>query len=145
MKLNDLIRLQLSGQSVLVESYDLPVCPSTHFAVIRDRELRRYFDLALDATHYAKSCQRVGRCLRLAIISDGQWVGGVVLGSTFPNVSVRDEALGLKLLVKGYASRGLRNAWCKENREYWQALQRNTDNACMRSIPSATDRTPVYS
>jgi hypothetical protein len=129
MKLNSLSRLQLSGQIALERSDALPTRTSTRFVVIADAELRRYFDLALDLTHYAKSCQRVGRCMRLAIISDRQWVGGIVLGSTFPNVSVRDEALGLKPLVRGYASRGLRNAWCKENREYWRALQTIVNHA----------------
>lgn len=124
-----LVRIQQRGQIVLERSYVLPTRDFTRFVVINDPELRRYFDCALDITHYAKSCQRVGRCLRLAIISEQQWVGGVVLGSTFPNVSVRDEALGLKELVRGYASRGLRNAWCKENREYWQALQTIVNHA----------------
>ena len=129
MKSGDLIRIQQRGQTVLEQSYVLRNCDSISFVVIGDAELRRYFDWALDITHYAKSCQRVGRCMRLAIISEKQWVGGVVLGSTFPNVGVRDEALGLKDLVRGFAARGLRNAWCKENREYWQALQTIVNHA----------------
>jgi Domain of unknown function (DUF4338) len=90
---------------------------------------RQCFDHALDRLHYARSCQRVGRCMRLAIMLRKQWVGGIVLGSTFPNVGVRDEALGLKLFVRGFQHRGLRNAWCKENVEYWSALQSIVNHA----------------
>jgi len=129
MRPSSLSNLQHRGQIVLEEFYTLPRRGSLGFVVINDRELRRYFDCALDKTHYARSCQRVGRCMRLAIISERQWVGGVVLGSTFPNVSVRDEALGLKEFVRGFPSRGLRNAWCKENREYWHALQTIVNHA----------------
>lgn len=129
MTRSSLVRIQESGQIVLEQAHAIPSAKSARFVVVDDPELRHYFDRALDLTHYAKSCQRVGRCMRLAIISEGQWVGGVVLGSPFPNVSVRDEALGLKEFVRGYASRGLRNAWCKENREYWQALQTIVNHA----------------
>src|SRR5947199_8944486 len=93
------------------------------FSVIEDSAVRACFDNALDKLHYAKSCQRVGRCMRLAVMLKSSWVGGIVLGSTFPNVDVRDRALGLKIFVNGYRERGLRNAWCAENREYWTALQ----------------------
>ena len=129
MKFNDLSRQQQRGQAVLEEFYELPRRSSLGFVVVEDSELRGCFDFALDKTHYAKACQRVGRCMRLAIICERQWVGGIVLGSTFPNVGVRDEALGLKRFVRGYAARGLRNAWCKENREYWQALQTIVNHA----------------
>ena len=113
----------------MARCYPLPKREGPDFVVIADSVLRGYFDLALDKAHYAKSCQRVGRCMRLGIVYRGQWVGGVVLGSTFPNVSVRDEALGLKLYVRGFAARGLRNAWCRENREYWSALQTIVNHA----------------
>jgi hypothetical protein len=96
---------------------------------IEDSLARRGFDYALDCLHYARSCQRVGRCMRLAIMLGKQWVGGIVLGSTFPNVGARDEALGLKLFVRGFQHRGLRNAWCKENVEYWSALQSIVNHA----------------
>lgn len=97
--------------------------------VVNDRLVRSAFDEALERLHYARSCQRVGRCMRLAIMLDRCWVGGVVLGSTFPNVDVRDEALGLKVFVRGFQKRGLRNAWCKENVEYWSALQTIVNHA----------------
>ena len=129
MKPKDLLTTQRSGQAVLENAYRLPQRNNVYFVPIDDSELRRHFDFALDKTHYAKSCQRVGRCMRLAIVSQRQWVGGVVLGSTFPNVGVRDEALGLKEFVRGFASRGLRNAWCRENREYWNALQTIVNHA----------------
>src|SRR5437016_5066741 len=63
---------------------------------VTDKSWRECFDAALDATHYAGACQRVGRCMRLAIVQSGEWVGGIVLGSTFPNIEVRDQYLGLK-------------------------------------------------
>lgn len=97
--------------------------------VVEDRALRSCFDAALDQLHYAKSCQRVGRCMRLAIMLRSSWVGGIVLGSTFPNVDVRDRALGLKVFVNGFRKRGLRNAWCAENSEYWSALQTVVNHA----------------
>jgi|SRR5271168_4317251 len=108
--------LQTAGQRVLEANAEPKRRRSRlWFHVVEDPELRRYFDLALDRTHYARSCQRVGRCMRLAIIKESAWVGGIVLGSTFPNIGVRDEALGLKQFVKGFSDRGLRNAWCAEN------------------------------
>jgi hypothetical protein len=128
-KPDPLLRVQQRGQNVLEGCRLLPKSDSLSFVVVDEKELRNCFDLSLDKTHYAKSCQRVGRCMRLAIVSERQWVGGIVLGSTFPNVGARDEALGLKQFVRGFPSRGLRNAWCKENREYWQALQTIVNHA----------------
>jgi GNAT superfamily N-acetyltransferase len=51
------------------------------------------------------------------------WVGGIVLGSTFPNVGCRDQALGLKHLVQGPMPSHIRSPWATENRAYWDALQ----------------------
>lgn len=89
----------------------------------KGRPFRELFDAALSSTHYAGSCQRVGRCMRLAIVADGNWVGGVVLGSTFPNVGCRDEALGLKQFVQGRDRASSRSPWAAENTGYWSALQ----------------------
>jgi hypothetical protein len=94
------------------------------------RRLRQIFDLALSKIHYAGKCQRVGRCMRLAVVTaDHQWVGGIVLGSTFPNIHVRDSALGLKPYVRDTPRRGLRSPWSSENKEYWERLQTVVNHA----------------
>lgn len=93
------------------------------------RETRRAFDLALGEIHYAGPCFRVGRCMRLLISEKGHWVGGIVLGSTFPNVGVRDEILGLKRWCRNHQLRGLRSPWARENRAYWERLQRIVNHA----------------
>lgn len=90
---------------------------------------RDLFDQALECLHYAGKCQRVGRCMRLAIMDRGVWLGGIVLGSTFPNVAARDEALGLKRYVRNTRARDLRSPWASENREYWDRLQRIVNHA----------------
>jgi hypothetical protein len=61
--------------------------------------------------------------MRLAIVVDRRWAGGVVLGSTFPNIKVRDEAFGLTRYTSGYRERGLVSAWASENHDYWSRLQ----------------------
>jgi GNAT superfamily N-acetyltransferase len=121
--------IRVRGEAVLSRLYDISFSESLHFVEISDPELRHSFDSALDLTHYAKSCQRVGRCMRLAIMHGHRWVGGIVLGSTFPNVGVRDDALGLKIFVAGYASRGLKNPWSGKNCEYWDCLQTIVNHA----------------
>jgi GNAT superfamily N-acetyltransferase len=128
-KIPVLRRIQATGQQILATQCDIPLQRKVSLIEVRDNELRKLFDHALDLVHYAKSCQRVGRCMRLAIASECRWVGGIVLGSTFPNVGVRDEALGLKKFVTGFASRGLKNPWSRANREYWGALQTIVNHA----------------
>jgi len=115
--------IRLIGEEVPEIQDSLRRADSMRFVEVTDSRLRRLFDSALNVLHYAKSCQRVGRCMRLAIIAEEHWVGGVVLGSTFPNVDVRDRYLGLKAFVKGYQLRGLTNPWSRQNRHYWLALQ----------------------
>lgn len=100
-----------------------------YFAEVISSRLHKLFDLALDQIHYAGSCQRVGRCMRLAFMEEGKWAGGMVLGSTFPNILVRDEFLGLRKFVVDYKERGLRNPWMKENTSYWDALQKVVNHA----------------
>src|SRR6267143_257962 len=117
------------GTAALFRQHRIPRAPGPYFVEIQRVELRHLFDEALDLTHYAKSCQRVGRCMRLALVHDDHWVGGVVLGSTFPNVDARDRALGLKVYVSGFASRGLSNPWSGKNREYWDCLQSIVNHA----------------
>ena len=75
--------------------------PRIHFIPVTDQCTRKVFDTSLDLIHYAGSCQRVGRCLRLCVYEGDVWIGGVVLGSTFPNIEVRDQELGLKRFVQG--------------------------------------------
>jgi hypothetical protein len=96
---------------------------SVHFVPIVDREFRDLFDEACDLAHYAGSCRRVGRCLRLALVVEGKWAGGTVLGSPFPNIGARDEAFGLTAYTRGYRARGLVSPWASENYEYWSRLQ----------------------
>jgi hypothetical protein len=91
--------------------------------------LRRAFDSELDKYHYSGSCKRVGRCMRILIVCNRQWVGGIVLGSTFANVRCRDEVLGLTKYVRDSAKRGLRSPWASENSAYWRRLQRVVNHA----------------
>ena len=67
--------------------------------------------------------------MRLGILYKNQWAGGIVLGSTFPNIDVRDRYVGLKPFVINLKARGLRNAWVRENREYWDRLQKIVNHA----------------
>jgi GNAT superfamily N-acetyltransferase len=63
------------------------------------------------------------------LYADEVWIGGIVLGSTFPNIDVRDEFLGLKAFVWGFRKKRLRNPWCRENTAYWSALQHVVNHA----------------
>jgi len=91
--------------------------------------LRKLFDASLDILHYAGRCQRVGRCMRLLIVNaERQWLGGIVLGSPFPNVHDRDVALGLKRHVAAAIAKGV-HPWSRQNRAYWLALQRVVNHA----------------
>ena len=85
--------IQASG-SVILGECAIPRKRGLCFIEVTDSTWRKLFDEALDITHYAGSCQRVGRWMRLARLEDGNWVGGIVLGSTFANVLGRAEALG---------------------------------------------------
>ncbi len=114
---------------MLSKLYDVSNHRTLRFVEVRDPTLRHFFDKSLDLTHYAKSCQRVGRWMRLAILHGNHWVGGIVLGSTFPNVGVRDQALGMKIFVNGFASRGLKNPWSGKNHPYWECLQTVVNHA----------------
>lgn len=108
-----------------IEGLDLVTVPYG----TKGRDLRREFDAALDHLHYAGSCQRVGRCMRLLVMnSDGWWVGGIVLGSPFPNVHERDVALGLKTHVKKAIAQGL-HPWSRANVAYWTELQTVVNHA----------------
>jgi len=101
------------------------------------RNVRHAFDAALGAIHYAGPCSRVGRCMRLLIVDHRKWVGGIVLGSTFPNIGVRDEALGLKAYVRDHQLRGLRSPWARENTDYWNRLQRIVNHARTFIFPAS--------
>jgi GNAT superfamily N-acetyltransferase len=125
----DLRPRRLEGEAILWASSAGMFGREIAFTEIADSTLRHLFDRSLDEVHYAGSCQRVGRCMRLAVTLAGSWVGGVVLGSTFPNIDVRDEILGMKRFVRGYASRGLKSPWSRANRDYWDALQTIVNHA----------------
>lgn len=126
--------IEKAGEELL-QSRDLPDSPFC-FVEIRDSKWRALFNQALDKIHYAGSCQRVGRCMRLAVLEEGQWVGGIVLGSTFPNILVRDKALGLRQYVEDYKERGLSSPWASENTLYWEALQKIINHARTFIFPS---------
>jgi hypothetical protein len=121
-------KLQKLGDDLMGLNYDFPP-KRLSFVEVTDRDWRRLFDEGLDLIHYSHSCQRVGRCMRLAIVENGQWVGGIVLGSTFPNILVRDENVGLRKFVTNYKRRGLLNPWTSKNRSYWRNLQRVVNHA----------------
>jgi len=112
----------------LLGQFELPNV-SFGFIEIENMSWRRLFDHALDEIHYSGSCQRVGRCMRLAIIENDNWIGGIVLGSTFPNILVRDEALGLRQYIVDWRKRGLKSPWSRENVAYWSNLQKVVNHA----------------
>jgi hypothetical protein len=114
--------------------------PEMTFIEVAESAWRRIFDEALDLVHYSHSCQRVGRCMRLAIVENYQWVGGIVLGSTFPNILVRDEAVGLRKFVTDYKNRGLSNPWSRENTLYWSNLQKVINHARTFVFPQCQGR-----
>lgn len=129
-RVHDIAMLRKIGESHIAKSVCLRrLPPGVSLREITGRDARQAFDRALDKLHYAKSCQRVGRCMRLAVFFHRQWAGGIVLGSTFPNIEVRDEAVGLKKYVRGWKQRGLRHPWARENRNYWNGLQKVVNHA----------------
>jgi GNAT superfamily N-acetyltransferase len=121
-------KIQTEGGGLMALGYDFSKT-GLAFLEVRDRRWRRLFDETLNLVHYSRSCQRVGRCMRLAIIEDGEWVGGIVLGSTFPNILVRDERVGLRKFVTDYKRRGLSSPWTRENKSYWRNLQKVVNHA----------------
>jgi hypothetical protein len=127
-ELTPLGRIQSEGNEIL------RACNSNngkllHLVEVKDARWQKLFDDGLDISHYAGSCQRVGRCMRLAISEQGRWVGGIVLGSPFPNVLARDEVVGLRKYVVDYRERGLASPWSRRNRPYWEALQKVVNHA----------------
>lgn len=104
-------------------------CKKLRFTVVDNAAIRKVFDTALNEVHYAGSCQRVGRCLRLVVTNGCSWIGGVVLGSTFPNMACRDEAFGLKKFIRNTQDRGLVSPFASENRPYWGNLQKIVNHA----------------
>lgn len=131
--------LAATGQVILNRIYTTQL-EKLDFVEVVGTEWRTVFDKALNQLHYAGSCQRVGRCMRLAIVYEGDWCGGMVLGSPFPNIEVRDRALDLKEFVSNYRERGLKNPWCRENTLYWKALQRIVSHARTFVFPSFQGR-----
>ena len=78
--------------------------------------------------------------MRLAIMLKNEWAGGIVLGSTFPNIDARDRYVGLKRYVVDLKARGLKNAWVRENRDYWDRLQKIVNHARTFVFPSFQGR-----
>lgn len=114
-------KIRTMGNNILCEAEKIP--KKLNFIVIKTPEMRYVFDEACEEIHYAGACQRVGRCMRLAITYHNEWIGGIVLGSTFPNIKARDEAFGLTKYTKGYKKKGLVSPWARENKAYWDRLQ----------------------
>lgn len=125
--LTQCIEIQRAGQQLLSRTKSSR--RELRLIEITDARVKRLFDEALSLVHYAGSCQRVGRCMRLGILFKNEWAGGIVLGSTFPNIDVRDRYVGLKPFVMNLKARGLKNAWVRENREYWDRLQKVVNHA----------------
>jgi len=124
-----LSKIHKSGQRLIEATFPARPVHGLHLLEIQKRPLRLFFDAALDKLHSSGSCQRVGRIMRLVLLLDGQWVGGVVLGSTFPNILVRDRELDLRQFITDYKDRGLSSPWCRENKPYWEALQTIVNHA----------------
>jgi len=131
--MENIVTIFKDGQKFLEAKYSLK--EELSFIEASDILLKKLFDQALNFLHYGKSVQRVGRCMRLAVVKDRTWVGGIVLGSTFPNIFARDEALGLRRFVVDYRSRGLKNPWVRENYLYWRALQTIVNHARSFTFP----------
>lgn len=132
-RITDLSEISRAG-SALLDSQGMSA-EGISFVVVEGRPLRDLFDQACDAVHYAGSCRRVGRLMRLALLFDGSWAGGMVLGSPFPNIGARDAMLGLTAFTRGYRDRGLVSPWARENREYWDRLQLIVNHARTFILP----------
>jgi len=66
VSLANLESIRCQGESILgQEDGTRHASGKLRLVEIRDAVLRSMFDEALDLTHYAKSCQRVGRCMSL--------------------------------------------------------------------------------
>ena len=103
-------------------------------------QMRRVFDEACGMLHYAGACRRVGRLMRLSVVEGGEWVGGIVLGSPFPNLRPRDDAFDLTRHALNWRERGLVSPWARENRDYWSRLQLIVNQARTFVFPSAQGR-----
>ena len=111
------------------ELIDLAARSNFELVEVKTSSNRRLFDDALNKLHYSGACQRVGRCMRLMVIMNNTWIGGIVLGSPFPNILVRDEALGLRVFITDYKDRNLSNPWSSRNVPYWKSLQKIVNHA----------------
>lgn len=96
---------------------------------VASQQAKQAFDSACAQLHYAGACRRVGRRMRLAVVHDGRWVGGIMLGSTFPNLRPRDDAFDLTKWVVSWRDRGLVSPWASENDQYWRRLQQVVNQA----------------
>jgi hypothetical protein len=127
--------LRKAGQGLIAELRGSPLTQGLHFHAVADRRLKILYDRCLDIVHYAGACHRVGRLMRLAAMAEGEWVGGIVLGSPFPNIRPRDDAFGITRYVTDFIERGLPSPWARENVEYWSRLQLVVNQARAFTFP----------
>lgn len=121
------VEIQTAGTEYLRSEWKLP--RRLALVPVESRSAKRVFDTACQQLHYAGACRRVGRRMRLAVVCRGRWVGGIMLGSTFPNLRPRDDAFGLTKWVVSWQERGLVSPWAAENHEYWRRLQQVVNQA----------------
>jgi hypothetical protein len=138
MQLEALDVLQAEGTELIREEWRLP--KRLALVPVEHADARRVFDEACDHIHYAGACRRVGRLMRLAVMDRGRWVGGVALGSTFPNLRPRDDAFGLTRWVHDWQERDLVSPWASENVQYWSRLQQVVNQARAFVFPSEAGR-----
>jgi hypothetical protein len=130
--------LQSQGTDLIRSGWRLP--RRVALVPLTSADERQAFDQACHLIHYAGACRRVGRLMRLAVMDKGHWVGGIVLGSTFPNLRPRDDAFGLTRWVVDWQARGLISPWASENSQYWGRLQQVVNQARAFVFPSAAGR-----
>lgn len=68
--MNQLQKLQKKG-NVCIQKYS-NLSNDLNFCIVDTIEMRKLFDDSCNKIHYAGSCQRVGRCLRLAIVKNNE-------------------------------------------------------------------------
>jgi hypothetical protein len=131
---------QRTGSRLIADTRSRALTRDLRFHQVTGRDLRDIFDEACERLHYAGSCRRVGRVMRLAAMAEGEWIGGIVLGSPFPNIRSRDDAFGISKYAMNVRRRGLDNAWTRENTEYWNRLQLIVNQARAFVFPQFSGR-----
>jgi hypothetical protein len=88
-----------------------------HFRLCTKRKTGKKFTEALQQLHYAGSCKSVGRFLRLMLLDDSRWVGGLIIRNALPIVQCRDEFFGINQFRKS-------GRIPKSGSPYWDKLNR---------------------